>query len=535
MSPRDDRPTITVLVAIVLSAAPAVAQVRPARAGMIDGVVTTQGGTIRLGGAQVVVQDGGGRQITTVLSEGDGHFSVVALAEGRYRVMASLAGFETGTAAAVIVVGTTTEVAIDLAIATISQTVDVVGSAAIVSREGTLTLGDAIGGRELEQYAPGGGFQAALRLLASIIEVPGGVSIKGGRPSQAGVQLGAGTLVDPSTGLTQVSLPDDAIDSVAVLPNPYAVEYGRFSSGLVVIQTRRAGDVWKTRLNNLDPTFRLGRSGQPFDIKGIGSFGPRLETGGPILKDRLFLEQTAQFRYSASDVPSRPEDELRRTKWFSSFTRVDANARAAPFGCRNGWILPERDAVGDAGYVHAARRDGRRPRARQPRAASPSARSGPTTCSAKRPSRCTSTGPTSARRDRPPMALLPDTTLGNFFNRQHRATATYQVVEAISGSHERAWRSAPVQSRHRRAAQRVRRDQRQPPGADRARRRHARAPSRLRAAVDRSRSAARISRSSLRIAISRTPGGTSSSAAVSIATAWSIASTSHRASAPPSC
>ena len=53
-----------------------------------------------------------------------------------------------------------------------------------------------------------------------------------------GVQLGPGMFVDPSTGLTQVSLPDDAIDSVAVLANPYAVEYGRFSSGLVVIQTR---------------------------------------------------------------------------------------------------------------------------------------------------------------------------------------------------------------------------------------------------------------------------------------------------------
>ena len=33
------------LVMILLSATPAVAQVRPARAGMIDGVVTTQGGT----------------------------------------------------------------------------------------------------------------------------------------------------------------------------------------------------------------------------------------------------------------------------------------------------------------------------------------------------------------------------------------------------------------------------------------------------------------------------------------------------------
>src|SRR4029078_11850344 len=122
----------------------------------------------------------------------------------------------------------------------------------------TLAPTDSIGSRDIEQYT-GGGFQAALRLLAGIIEVPGGLSIMGGRPSQAGVQMGAITLVDPTTGLSTMSLPDDAIDSVAVLPNPYAVEYGRFSSGLVVIQTRRAGDKWKTRLNNLDPTFRTAR------------------------------------------------------------------------------------------------------------------------------------------------------------------------------------------------------------------------------------------------------------------------------------
>ncbi len=185
---------LTFLVAISLSATPAMAQARPARAGMIDGVVTTQSGTIRLGGAQIVVRDAVDRQVATVLSEGDGHFSVVALPEGRYRVAASLAGFETATVTAPVVVGETTAVAMDLPIAAISQTVDVVGSAAIVSREGTLALSDAIGSKELEQYAPGGGFQAALRLLASIIEVPGGVSIKGGRPSQAGVQLGAATL-----------------------------------------------------------------------------------------------------------------------------------------------------------------------------------------------------------------------------------------------------------------------------------------------------------------------------------------------------
>ena len=425
---------LTFLVATILSAPPALAaQARPARAGMIDGVVTTQSGTIRLSGAQVVVRDAANREVATVLSEGDGHFIVVALPEGRYRVFASLAGFETAAVTVAVVVGTTSAVTVELAIAAISQTVDVVGSAAIVSREGTLAPSDSIGSKELEQYAPGGGFQAALRLLASIIEVPGGVSIKGGRPNQAGVQLGAGTLVDPSTGLTQVSLPDDAIDSVAVLPNPYAVEYGRFSSGLVVIQTRRAGDTWKTRLNNLDPTFRLGRSGQPFDIKGIGAFGPRLETGGPLLKDRLFLEQTAQFRYSASDVPSRPVDELRTTKWFSSFTRVDANLAPRHSLVATGGFFPSVTSSATLGTftppeatvdVHA-----------RVNHAGVTERSlwsdtlfSETTVQVHEYQ--TDVLPQGVAQ----MELQPQTTLGNFFNRQHRATATYQVVEAVSGS-----------------------------------------------------------------------------------------------------
>lgn len=407
-------------------------EVTPGAAGAVDGVVTTQGGTIRLVGAQVVVRDASDRVVATLLSEGDGHFRFVALPEGKYRIAASLAGFETTTAPAVVSEGTTTDLSLDLPIATISQTVDVVGSTSVVSNEGTLAPSDAISGKELEQYAPGGGFQAALRLLASIIEVPGGVSIKGGRPSQAGVQLGPGTLVDPSTGLTQVSLPDDAIDSVAVLANPYAVEYGRFSSGLVVIQTRRAGDQWKTRLNNLDPAFRTAR-GTMFNIKGIDAFAPRLETGGPLVKERLFLEQTAQFRYGASDVPSRPEDELRTTKWFSSFTRVDANLSPRHSMIATGGLSPSvatwatlgtftpPDATVDihAHVNHAGVTE---------RALWTDTLFSETTVQVHEYE--TDVIPQGAA----PMVLQPETTLGNFFNRQHRSTAAYQLVEAVSGS-----------------------------------------------------------------------------------------------------
>src|SRR5205823_6452407 len=171
----------------------------------------------------------------------------------------------------------------------------------VVAKGTTLSSGDTVSTRELEQIAPGGGLQSALRLLASVIQVPGGVAIKGGRPSQASVQLGPGIFVDPATGLTQGTLPDDAIDSVTVLANPYAVEFGRFSSGLVLVQTRRAADQWKTRLNDLEPAFRTTRH-MPLDIVGISSFSPRIETGGPLVKDRLFIQSSAQYRYRSNDI-----------------------------------------------------------------------------------------------------------------------------------------------------------------------------------------------------------------------------------------
>lgn len=427
---------MTFLAALVFAVgiyaqAPAAGQ--PPSAGIIDGLVTTQSGTIRLGGAQVVVRDSVKREVATLLSEGDGHFQFVALPEGTYQVAASLAGFETVTAAAVVTAGKTSDVTLDLPVATFSQTVDVVGQTSVVSSDGTLSRTENLQSKELEQYTSGGGFQAALRLLASVIEVPTGVSIKGGRPSQAGVQIGPATLVDPTTGLTRITLPDDAIESVSVLANPYAVEYGRFSSGLVVIQTRRAGDSWRTRLNNLDPNFRVGRTGNPFDVKGLRSFGPRLETGGPVVPNKLFLEQTAQFRYFATDIPSRPIDELQRTKWFSSFTRADAVLSprhsivatggffpsVATWATLGTFTPPEATADIHARVNHVGATE---------RALWTDSLFSETTLQVHQYQ--TDVLPQGGA----PMELQPETTLGNFFNRQHRATTSYQIVEAVSGS-----------------------------------------------------------------------------------------------------
>ena len=400
----------------------------------LTGVVSTQNGTIPLGGAlvSVLTRDG---EVANYTSDGEGAFRFDTLAPGSYTVVAALEGFDPLTLSVVVTAGQTTTVKADLRIAAVSERVEVVASTAIVPSAGTLATSDGLTGRELEEIAGGGGFQSALRLLASVIEVPGGVSIKGGRPSQAAVQLGSGAFVDPATGLSQVSLPDDAIDSVTVLPNPYAVEYGRFSSGLVLIRTRRAGDTWRTRLNNLDPSFRT-RRGSPVHVTGISAFSPRAETGGPIIKDKLFLQQAVQYRYRTNDVPSRPQEELKRSHRFSSFTRVDANLTSRHsvvgavglFPARTtqatlGTFTPPDAAVDMKGNVSTA--------GLTERALWSQTLFSETTLEVHHYS--TEVMP----RGPAAMELFPETTRGNFFNRQHRQTTTIQFIESVSGTAHR--------------------------------------------------------------------------------------------------
>ncbi|MGE3509492.1 MAG: TonB-dependent receptor [Vicinamibacterales bacterium] len=406
-----------------------------ASGGVIRGTASTQNGTIPLAGVVVSLSASRTNQVLTAVSEGDGSYSFDGLDAGTYVVTATLDGFEAKTVTVTVQYNQVTDVSLDLPIAGLAERVDVVAPDTIVPSSGTITAGAAIGSRELDQLAPGGGFQAALRLLASVIEVPGGVAIKGGRPSQATVQLGPASFVDPSTGLSQVRLPDDAIESVTVLPNPYAVEYGRFSSGLVLIQTRRATDRWRTRVNNLDPTFRT-RRGSAVHVTGIAGFSPRFETGGPLIKDRLYVQQAAQYRYRSSDVPSRPPNELRRAHGFSSFTRADATLSPAHSLVALAGVFPSFTKYSNLGTF-------------TPLDATVDMRADVNTGAVTERALWSDTLFTETtvevnhyRTDAEPqsgqpMQLLPENTRGSFFNRQVRSTTSYQLIETLSGTAQR--------------------------------------------------------------------------------------------------
>jgi hypothetical protein len=421
---------------VSLFIAPSVgAQSRPEKTGVgtIDGVVTTQSGTIRLGGARVVVHDSANLETAVVLTDGDGHFRVTVLLDGQYTVSATLEGFALAQTKVRVASDAQSDVALDLPLATVSQTIEVVAPASVISAADTISAAERIGGDETEEMTGSGGLTNALRLLASVLEVPGGLSIKGGRPTQAGVQMGASTLTDPVLGLVHLTLPDDAIDSVAVMPNPYAVEYGRFSSGLVVIQTRRGGDTWRMRLSNLTPTLRGERHKDLFTVTGVSGFAPNFSVGGPIVKQRLFLEQTVQYRYSTDDIPSRPEDERRTTHWLSSFSRVDAN------------LSPKHSLIGTGGFFPSVTNYASLGTFTPPDASvdlHDRVAHGTISERALWNDRLISETTMQVRGYRgevtpqgsAPMELYPDTTLGNFFNHQTRTPQTFQVIQTVSGT-----------------------------------------------------------------------------------------------------
>src|SRR5262245_41116224 len=280
-------PSATVCGLLIGLASPALAQTQRSDIGEAAGVVSTMNGAIPLSGARLVVLDANQRERARSTSEGDGRFRLAGLPAGTYTLVASIEGFVTRRVSVTIVAGRSSRLDVDLAIASIATTVDVVASSATASGAQSASHGDTIASRALDQFMPGS-VQGALRLSANVIDVPGGgFGIKGGRPTQMTVRMGAGLFTDPALGAGNMELPEDAIDSLSVLPNPYAAEYGRFSSGLVAIQTRRARDQWKVRVNGLLPSFRTARR-RDYDPIGLGGLDPRIEIAGPLIKNRLF-------------------------------------------------------------------------------------------------------------------------------------------------------------------------------------------------------------------------------------------------------
>ena len=129
--------------------------------------------------------------------------------------------------------------------------------------------------------------------------------------------MSSASLNDPSTGDFDLELPSGAVESVEVLSNPFAAEYGRFSTSVTQVRTKRGTNDWVVKPDNLVPGFGKG-------FAFVNKFEPRLSISGPLKRDRLLFGEYLQYRFVRTPVKSLPGEPQLGLDSFDSFTRLDA-------------------------------------------------------------------------------------------------------------------------------------------------------------------------------------------------------------------
>lgn len=289
-----------------------------ATSGRVAATVTTLEGTVQMPGVQVELRDERSVLLAITTTDGGGRVLFPDVPAGRYTLTARRAGFFDDSSAPFDVrLGQTASVLLDIRLTFTAPTVDVRAERPASDSVQPVSMSDMLDGTLLDT-APlqGDDFQNLLPLLPGVVRSPDGrLRVRGSQPAQSALQISTASLNDPSTGDFDLDLPSPSVESVEVLANPFAAEYGRFSAAVTQIRTRRGTNDWEFKPGNLMPRFR-----GDFSIRG---FEPRFSVRGPLRRDRAFLAYDVQFRYLATPVRSLPGEPDIALRSFDSFTRID--------------------------------------------------------------------------------------------------------------------------------------------------------------------------------------------------------------------
>ena len=292
----------------------------PGGSGRVVVTVSVLEGTVRIASADVELRSlDRNLVIAKTITDGAGQATIPDVPPGRYLVRATRPGFEaTDSAPFEVRADEIVQVLLDTQLTYVAPSVQVRAPTSPTQSVQPVSTSDMLSGSVLE-IAPleGDDFQSLLPLLPGVLRGPDGrLRAKGGQPTQGALQISSASLIDPSSGDFDLQLPGQSIESVELLTNPFAAEYGRFSTSVVQLRTRRGTNDWEIKPGNFVPRFRKGFS-------GVRGFEPRFSIRGPIRRDRVFLAQDFQFRHVNDPVKSLPgEPEIGLTS-FDSFTRID--------------------------------------------------------------------------------------------------------------------------------------------------------------------------------------------------------------------
>ena len=196
--------------------------------GRIVGTTTVLDGTVRISGVEVeLVSLEGNQVIAKTITDGAGQVTFPDVPPGRYLLKATRPGFVPIDSAPFDVrAGAVTQVLLDIQLTFVAPDVEVVAPLSPTQSVQPVSSSDMLAGSVLDT-APleGDDFQSLLPLLPGVLRGPDGrLRAKGGQPTMGALQVSSASLIDPSSGDFDLQLPGGSIDSVELLPNPFAAE-----------------------------------------------------------------------------------------------------------------------------------------------------------------------------------------------------------------------------------------------------------------------------------------------------------------------
>ena len=161
----------------------------------------------------------------------------------------------------------------------------------------------------------------ALPLVPGVVRGSDGeIKIEGSGEHRSALVVNSTDVTDPTTGRFGLSVPVDSVESIDVYKTPFLAEYGRFTSGVVSVETRRGSEKWHFELNDPFPGFRIFS----WHLRGLRDSTPQVAFGGPLLKNRLYFHEGLQYALYKTPVRTLPFPyNISKSESVNSFSQFD--------------------------------------------------------------------------------------------------------------------------------------------------------------------------------------------------------------------
>lgn len=271
----------------------------------------------------LVTLQAGGRTVRSGQTDEEGRLSFPRVPVGEYEVTATRQGFEKLSKPDLKLSGQGGTLVVDLTlVATIkvNDSVEVRGTVMEVE-EAASEPNRLPPNKAKELPSRPSTVSDVLPLTPGVVREPGGGLILSSSPEhRAALIVNSADVTDPATGQFGLTIPIDSVEVLNVYQTAYLAEYGRFTAGLVSVETRRGGDKWKWELNDPLPEFRI----RSHHLRGLKTATPRINFEGPLIPNKLFFMEGFEYEKRKTAVYTLPFPHNQKLQQgLNSFSQLD--------------------------------------------------------------------------------------------------------------------------------------------------------------------------------------------------------------------